>query len=75
MRLTAGLDVELEVRMALADALEQAVESRCIVAREEGQDQARLGEQLLDHVAGNGFELAAACDRLALGEPEPGAIR
>ena len=74
VRLAAGLDVELQVGMALLDPLEQAVEVRLVGAGEERHHAAGLVEQALGDGGGDVVEVGAAGDRLAVGEAEPGAF-
>src|SRR5436305_10970017 len=50
MRLAAGLDVELELRMPLADAREQGAEIGRVRSGQERQHHPRLGEQRVGHL-------------------------
>ena len=47
MRLAAFVDVDLEAGMLLGELVEEAVERRRVLAREDGEDVARFGEQAL----------------------------
>ena len=48
MGLAAVLDIDLDRRMRGGDAVQQAVERDVVLADEEGQEVAMLGEQPLD---------------------------
>src|SRR5256885_10338536 len=45
VRLAALVDVDLEARVLLGELVEEAVQRRCVLAGEDGEDVARLGEQ------------------------------
>src|SRR5437762_2293002 len=74
MRLPAGLDVELELGMALADALEQAVELGRVGPGQECQHHPRLGEERIGDLLGHVDELVADRDRLTACQAEPAAL-
>ena len=73
MRLAARVDLELEVRVLLRDAGEQRAELGLVLARDQSQHVARLGEQPVDDRGGDGVEARPARDRVAADESEVGA--
>src|SRR5581483_7428885 len=75
VRLSALLDVDLEVGMRVSQPLEEPVEVGSVSPDEHRQEAARLGEQPLDDAAGNLVEAPAAGHRLAVGEAEPVPLR
>src|SRR5919197_4520840 len=66
MRLAARVDLQLEVGMALADAVEETVEVGRVCAGQQRQEQARLGEQRLGNLLRHLLEALADRDRLAV---------
>src|SRR5690348_8384213 len=70
VRLAAPLDVDLEIRMQLPQPGEQRVELRLLLAGQERQDPARLGEQALGHCGRDLVEVRAGGDGRAVREAE-----
>src|SRR5262249_23442470 len=70
VRLPALLDVHLEVGMELAQAGEQGVELRLLLAGQERQDTTRPVEQAVGHRGGDLVEVGAGGDGSAVREPE-----
>src|SRR5262245_59230079 len=75
VRLAAGLHIDLEVGMTLGQISEEPVEIGLIGPLEERQHSSRLGQEPLCDGAGDLVEVAAAGDRLTVGEPEPVALQ
>ena len=74
MRLPALLHVDLDLRVSLAEPLQERFEIRLVGASQQREDVARLRQQALDHRARDLLEIGAACDRLAAGQPEVGSF-
>src|SRR5690348_9265812 len=63
VRLSAALDVDLDVRMRRRDARQDAVERRFVLAEEQRQQAARLHQETLDDSVRDVLEAVAARDR------------
>ena len=74
MGLTALVHLELELGMGGRELGQKRVERRRLVAREQRQQAARLGEQRSATARATSSKRLAAGDRLALGKAEPGAL-
>ena len=73
MRLAAGMDLELEVRMLFCDPGQQWAELGLVLAGDQRQHVSRFGEQAVDDRDGDGVEARPACDGLVADEAQVGA--
>src|SRR5436190_21543556 len=62
--LSAHLDVDLHLGVALRDLLDEAVELGFLRSGQQGQDAARLGEEAFGDAGGHLLEVRAADKRL-----------
>ena len=67
------MDLELELRMLFGDAGEQRAELGLVLAGDQREDVARLGEQAVDDRGGDRVEARPARDGVAADEAEVGA--
>ena len=74
MRLSALVHLELELGMRRCELLEEGVERGSVVAGEQRQQPARLGQKIREHGMHDLVERLAARDRLAVRQPEPLAL-
>src|SRR5438067_3252614 len=70
VRLPALLDVHLEVGMALVEPRQQRVELGRIFPRQQGEDAARLSQELLRHRSGHWLEIGPCRDGRTAREAE-----
>ena len=70
MRLATLLDVHLELRVRGVEALQQGIELRLFLARQQRQHPAGLGQQAIGHSRGHLVEVAPDRHRLVVDEPE-----
>ena len=75
MRLASGVDLDLDLGVAVADLADERLELRLVRAREQRQDLPAAVEQALRHRSGDRVEALPARDGGAVGEPEPRALR
>src|SRR5689334_9996149 len=74
VRLTALVDVQLELGVPLGEFVEQAVQRRRAFAAQEREHVARLRQQQLEQLADDVVEGRAACHRAAVEQREELAL-